>query len=92
MALRNAFDNLSIEDTQQSVLSILNNIEILLSDIAQNQGFRDQANGAQRVITNGGTVATVSNVAALGNVSANMDQYSQFANTAGVLRQSIVVS
>ena len=92
MTLRNAFGDLNVEGTQQSVLSILNNIEILLSDIAQNQGFRDQAAGAQRVVPNGGTVSTVSNVSSIGNVGASMDQYSQFVNTAGVLRQSIIVS
>jgi len=89
MAVRNAFGDLNVEVTQQSVLSILNNIEILLADIAQNQGFRDQSVGAQRVAVTAGTVTSVSN---FGGVSAIMDQYSQFANTAGVLRQSIVVS
>jgi len=92
MTLRNAFGDLNIEETQQSVFAILNNIEILLADIAQNQGFRDQTAGAQRIIPTGGTVATVSNIGSIGNVSATMDQYNQFVGTAGVIRQSIIVS
>ncbi len=80
MALRNAFDQLNVEGTQQDVSSTLWKILVALENIMARQGYYDPTNASQRVTVantpavtisgtpattiSSGTVTTVSTVSA----------------------------